>query len=178
MSEQYVAFLRGINLGRRNIKMDQLCQVFADLGQRNVRSVIASGNIVFESGKPPSPDDTSAALFSRFEFEVGTIIRSITELKHMVGLQPFGDRQSDADTKLYLTLCAQNIGNTLEAVQNTAGDFEIVRVQEKEYFTRAFRQPNGRFGAGMDKLEHLFKNNIITTRNWNTVQQIIEKAQQ
>lgn len=178
MSKEYVAFLRGINLGKRNIKMDQLCQVFADLGLSRVRSIIASGNVIFESSKPPVPDEISAALLSRFEFEVGVVIRSIAGLRQMVAERPFGDMQSEADNKLYLTLCANNIGDTVKTGQNVPGDYEIIQVQDREFFTIAFRQPNGRFGSGMDKLERLFKGTIITTRNWNTVQRIINRAQQ
>lgn len=48
-----VAFLRGINLGSRRIKMDVLRRHFEDLGVENVATFLASGNVVFD----PDPSD-------------------------------------------------------------------------------------------------------------------------
>ena len=45
----YVAFLRSINVGGRAVKMDRLRQLFESLGFSNVKTFIASGNVVFES---------------------------------------------------------------------------------------------------------------------------------
>ena len=48
--QRYVAFLRGMNLGRRRIKNDELCACFADMGflVRPPRSS-PSGNIIFDA---------------------------------------------------------------------------------------------------------------------------------
>lgn len=46
---KYVAFLRGINLGKRQIKMNDLQKVFIDLGFSSVKTLIASGNVLFET---------------------------------------------------------------------------------------------------------------------------------
>jgi uncharacterized protein (DUF1697 family) len=58
----YAAFMRGLNLGKRNVKMDDLRKIFVKAGFTNVESFIASGNIVFES---PSKD--TAALEKKIE---------------------------------------------------------------------------------------------------------------
>ena len=48
---RYVAFLRGINSGRNPaLGMDRLRRIFEDLGFQDVRTVIASGNVLFETG--------------------------------------------------------------------------------------------------------------------------------
>ena len=41
---RYVAFLRGMNLGRRRIKNPELCAAFEDIGFTNVAAYLASGN--------------------------------------------------------------------------------------------------------------------------------------
>ena len=47
---KYVAFLRGINVGGRNmIKMSDLKRTFEDLGFKNVSTFLQSGNVLFES---------------------------------------------------------------------------------------------------------------------------------
>jgi uncharacterized protein (DUF1697 family) len=49
---QYVAFLRGINVGRHAlIKNTDLKKAFEKLGVENVRTLLASGNVVFESDR-------------------------------------------------------------------------------------------------------------------------------
>ncbi|MFD2903983.1 DUF1697 domain-containing protein [Sphingobacterium anhuiense] len=48
---KYCAFLRGVNVKGTNMKMTDVCQVFRDAGMQDVRSIIASGNIVFSSHK-------------------------------------------------------------------------------------------------------------------------------
>ena len=48
-SYQYVAFLRGINVGGHVlIKMADLKKAFEMMGFENVRTILASGNVVFE----------------------------------------------------------------------------------------------------------------------------------
>ena len=43
----YIAFLRGINLGRRRVKMDELRGFFEQLKFTRVATFIASGNVLF-----------------------------------------------------------------------------------------------------------------------------------
>ena len=47
--QRYIAFLRGINLGKRRLPMSQLKALFEELGFDDVETFIASGNIVFSS---------------------------------------------------------------------------------------------------------------------------------
>ena len=57
----YVALLRGINVGRaKQVSMADLAAVFESCGFANVRTVLRSGNVVFES--PSAVDVSTAAL--------------------------------------------------------------------------------------------------------------------
>lgn len=59
----YVAWLRGINVGGNSmIPMSPLVHVFQELGLRNVRSYINSGNIIFDA-----PADSGTKLSARIE---------------------------------------------------------------------------------------------------------------
>lgn len=60
---RHVAFLRGINLGKRRMKMDQLRRHVEELGLDNVATFIASGNVVF---------DYSGSDLGRLEGEIET----------------------------------------------------------------------------------------------------------
>ena len=83
MVQQWIAFLRAINVGGHIVKMDRLRSLFEALGFSNVESFIASGNIIFESA-----DENVQALEKQIEqhlqrslgYEVATFIRSPSEL--------------------------------------------------------------------------------------------------
>ncbi len=47
----YVALLRAVNVGGRQLKMDELRRIAGELGLENPRTFIASGNLLFASGK-------------------------------------------------------------------------------------------------------------------------------
>ena len=47
--KKYTAFLRGINVGNIRIKMTDLTRAFEDLGFKNVKTYLQTGNIVFDT---------------------------------------------------------------------------------------------------------------------------------
>lgn len=46
---RYAAFLRGVNVGGVNLKMAEVAKAFQDAGFTNVRTILASGNVLLES---------------------------------------------------------------------------------------------------------------------------------
>jgi uncharacterized protein (DUF1697 family) len=51
---RYIALLRGVNVGRaKRIAMADLRKLVEDLGYTGVRSLLNSGNIVFDAAIPP-----------------------------------------------------------------------------------------------------------------------------
>jgi uncharacterized protein (DUF1697 family) len=89
---RYVAFLRAINVGGRNVRMETLRRHFEELGFARVETHIASGNVVFESR---SADE--ARLVKRIEghladalgFEVDTFLRTDGEVAAIARHRPF-----------------------------------------------------------------------------------------
>jgi uncharacterized protein (DUF1697 family) len=96
---QYVAFLRGINVGGHRLSMDRLRDLFAELGFSNVATFIASGNVIFDA---PSAD--VAGMEKRIEAHLGrslgyqaeTFIRTPAELASIVAFQPFAPEDVEA----------------------------------------------------------------------------------
>ena len=174
---QWVAFLRGINLGGRTVRMEELCRAFQQAGFTRVASVLASGNILFSSDPPPDAQQISLVLEKAFGFPIDVVLRSLDQLQAMVASDPFAGWEADRNTKFYVTFSSAPLAGALDALEADPADFQLVRVDEKDYFCVAFRQPSGRFGAGMDRLERRFSDQTITTRNWNTIHRIMKKAQ-
>ena len=50
---KYCAFLRGVNVKGTAMKMVEVVEVFKNAGMKNVSSVLATGNILFESEETP-----------------------------------------------------------------------------------------------------------------------------
>src|SRR5258708_18019427 len=46
---RYAAFLRGVNVGGVNLKMAEVVKAFEEAGFTNVRTILASGNVLLES---------------------------------------------------------------------------------------------------------------------------------
>ena len=46
---RYAAFLRGVNVGGVNLKMAEVAKAFEDAGFTNVRTILASGNVLLDS---------------------------------------------------------------------------------------------------------------------------------
>ncbi len=99
----YIAFLRGMNLGNRRIKMDALRAHFEALKFANVETFIASGNVIFSS----QIGDTSkleASIQKHLEkslgYAVDTFVRTRAEVTAVAAFQPFGptDTSDPANT--------------------------------------------------------------------------------
>lgn len=99
--DTFVAFLRGIGPGNPNMTNDKLRGVFESLGFHNVRSVISSGNIIFEA--PPTDiskleSGIQAGLKAKLGIGGGTIVRTGEELAAFAKTRPFGDMEHTPTT--------------------------------------------------------------------------------
>jgi len=96
---RYVAFLRGINLGKRRLKMDRLKALFEELEFGEVATFIASGNVLFSSG-----GRSAATLERKIEkhleaslgYDVETFVRTPLELAEVVAFSNAG-KADDGD---------------------------------------------------------------------------------
>jgi uncharacterized protein (DUF1697 family) len=97
---RYVAFLRAINVGGRNlIGMDELIRIFTSAGFKNVRTYIQSGNVIFDSASANSSavrKKIEKKLHAALGFEVPVILCMLSELEEMIKTTPF--KQAPAGT--------------------------------------------------------------------------------
>ena len=88
---RYVALLRGINVGGRNmIAMADLREAFEADGYQAVNTYIQSGNVLFESAAPRRSleDDIEAMLERRFGVPLVVVVRSHAQLHNVVDRAP------------------------------------------------------------------------------------------
>lgn len=172
----FVAFLRGVNLGKRQVKSAELKSAFEAMGLRPAKPLLASGNVIFETTEALSEDSTALrqqieyTLESRLGFPVGTVLRRQEDLRTLIAADPFAGLAEDAATKLYVTFLAEPKARTLPMPCEAEGDFKVVKLTESEIFIVGCRMPNGRFGLGMERVwKHFGERYLWTSRNWNTV---------
>jgi uncharacterized protein (DUF1697 family) len=168
---RYAAFLRGVNLGKRTTRSVDLVAAFTEMGLANARTLIASGNVLFDADPADRLEDQiEAGLAKKFGFEIGVVLRSGTALEAMIALDPFQTIPRDADAKRYVALLREPKGKSLALPCGIPGDFDVVATTDTEIFAIAWHMPNGRYGEGLDTLGRLLpKGTLVTMRNWNTI---------
>ena len=168
---RYAAFLRGVNLGKRTVKSAELKVAFEAMGFDNVKTLLASGNVLFDAKTSKGlKAKIEAGLKEQFGFEVGTVLRSVDELKAMVKADPFKGVTESEDVKLHLMLfdAPRPAGMKLVGLE---GDFDFPGATEREVFIYAYRKPDGTYlgGSQLDLEKKLPKGTLVTSRNWNTI---------
>ena len=96
---RYVALLRGINLGKRRIKMEDLRACFAAMGFADVTTYIASGNVVFDAPEPPDVASIETGLRATFGYAVPVALRTAAEIRAVAAANPFAGEALDAAAK-------------------------------------------------------------------------------
>ena len=178
---RYVAFLRGINVGgRKLIKMEELARIFTGAGLKNVRTYIASGNVIFESG---STNETALrkkiekVLRQTLGYEVTVVLLTLGELESIVTRNPFKRRASGAGVVQYVVLLADEPKSKIQIpLISTTENLEVFEVTDRAAFIILRRKKNGRSG---------YPNNFVekqlgvagTTRNWSTLKKILQAAE-
>lgn len=102
----YVALLRGVGLSNPNTRNENLRRVFEDIGFGNVRTVISSGNVLFESQISDVKKLESIIekeLIEQLDFRSTTIVRSKEELEDLFNKNPFGEVKVTSKSKLNVT---------------------------------------------------------------------------
>jgi uncharacterized protein (DUF1697 family) len=89
---QYVAFLRGINVGGRIVKMADLKTCLAEAGLSNITTFLQSGNVVFESALSAArlKKVIETALTTTFSYPAKTQVFTVHDLRKIAEDYPFG----------------------------------------------------------------------------------------
>jgi uncharacterized protein (DUF1697 family) len=174
----YAAFLRGINVGgHRPVPMDRLKGAFEGIRFKNVRTLLASGNVLFETNRKAGAGlerTIEEKLKKTFGAEIGVLVRSREELQRLSDAQPFRGIPVTPQTRLYVTFLSEKLKGTLQIPYTSPdGNFKILRVSRHEVFSVATLSPEGRTVDLMRILEKEFGRKV-TTRNWQTIGRILE----
>jgi uncharacterized protein (DUF1697 family) len=174
----HVAFLRAVNVGGRGlVKMTDLQKAFTAAGATNARTVIASGNVVFEAPGALGP------LRERIVKKVRPLLgadpeiafRTLPYLERMIGAAPFGPLVDDRTVKLYvLFLLGKPKRLPVFPIAIPKEVIEVPGMYEQDALIVSRRKPNGFFGfPGLWTEKELGV--ASTGRNWSTILRIAKR---
>jgi uncharacterized protein (DUF1697 family) len=173
---RYVALLRGIAPTNPNMRNDKLRGVFEKLGFENVKTVISSGNVIFDSPSRSSKkleDSIETALPEQLGFTSTTIVRSQGQIRKLVDRDPFEGREHSKTSSLNVTFLKINGKRKLELPHRAGSrDASLVGMVDGAIFS-VIDLTSSRTPDLMAWLEKQFDKQI-TTRTWNTVQRILK----
>jgi uncharacterized protein (DUF1697 family) len=165
-----IALLRGVNVGgNKRVEMARLRALLEELGYRDVRTYVNSGNVVF-SGPRRSEQHLEAAIAKAFGFEVPVVLRSRDELADVVDANPLRDIATDP-AKHLVVFCAAKPSTDLDPA-----DFapETFQVRGREVY---LWMPGGIRDSPLAKLlATKALGDKSTARNWRTVEKLLALA--
>lgn len=172
---KYVAFLRGINIGGRTIRMTELQACFRRHGFGDVTTVLQTGNVLFES---PEGDvrqlrgDIETMLSTEFGYAAQVKIVTIEALQKIIASYPFMD--APGDMHRYVIFVDGDPAGLLAAGPLEA-DTEAIQAADEVVYWRVIK------GHTLDSdfakvLAKYSAKNFATNRNLNTLEKIAAKA--
>lgn len=180
MTAVWGAFLRGINLGKRQMKMAELRTCLEQAGFTGVKTVLASGNVRLrgEGRADQIKARLEKAITDQFGFAVGVVLRSETELTNMLKGHPFDGLDPRADFTRQVLMFDKPLPEDI-ALDSRPRDTEILRVDARDIYIAAYRQPNGRYTEHLEEVlkplyQQLGKGSLDTMRNWNTIEKVLK----
>ncbi len=178
---RYIALLRGVNVGGRQVKMERLRALFAELGLAQVRTYIQTGNVFFETDETDARDREALTaaiethLLQALGYAVPTYLRTVPELERTLTLDPFKPLAVTDDMRLTVVFAARPISPTLDLpVWSAKRDMQIVATTEMDAFV-VWYLINGRPPADGKFIERAL-GGPVTSRFLHTTAKILAAA--
>lgn len=165
-----IALFRGINVGKaKRIAMADLRTMFEALGFTNVRTLLNSGNVVFDAGRSTAKVNAKRiadALVQATGVSANTLVLTAPELDAAAAGNPFLDRMDDPSRMLVGFMTADADRAPLRALVDSATDDHVVLGADALYLWC----PNGILDSVFAaKLVGPKFRDLIISRNWSTV---------
>ena len=173
---QYVALLRGINVGGNNlIKMTDLKASFEALGFSDVRTYIQSGNVLFGvsgSNQARLTKQIEETLSKTFNYESRIVLRSLKQMKEIVARAPkdFGSEPATYRYDVIFLKEPLTAAQAMKRVTTKEGVDQAFAGKGVLYFSRLSSR------ASQSRLTRIIGLPIyqsMTIRTWNTTTKLL-----
>ncbi|HEV8445670.1 MAG TPA: DUF1697 domain-containing protein [Gemmatimonadaceae bacterium] len=172
---KHIALLRAINVGGRTVKMDHLRELFAELGFRNVGTLIASGNVAFDATTAEAAKLESKIerhLHTRLGFLSETYVRSRSDLEAVIAHTAFPAATVKSAHALWIAFMKKEPTRAaVETLMTLRCPTEEFHVRGREvYWLRRRTSTESQFKGSLDKI----LGQPVTARNITTVRKLAE----
>jgi uncharacterized protein (DUF1697 family) len=172
---KYVALLRGVNVGGRTLRMNELKACLEALGLEDVKTVLQSGNAVFNATTKDANmlrTQIEEALTEAFSYPAKVFVITTDELKTIVAANPYNN--APADEHQYIVFFSDGLEKVIVEETEPLLDASVEAVQTGDGVVY-WRVKKGQtlksvFGKALGKAA--YRNNL-TNRNVNTLQKIL-----
>jgi uncharacterized protein (DUF1697 family) len=178
---RYVALLRGINVNGITIAMADLADTFRELGYTDIKTVLASGNVMFSIDTPLANKVDAAALktrietalTARFQYDAWIVLVDAESLDRIVRSYPFN---ADRDGWHPYVMFSSDAGHLSEL----AGHAKELDVTDERVelghgvLYWEVRKSVGIKSAFSKKSAKLKYRDTVTTRNLHTLHKLLE----
>lgn len=170
----FVSLFRSINVAGRVIRMDELKDLYASLGFKNVATYIQSGNVVCTADEDDAaqlPVRIEEGFSQKFGFHTNVLARTSAELNEIIVRTPFANQPEKEPKWVVVVFLASSPENTalddLKKAYSGPEEFYLIGQELYVYYTNGI----GRSKLTLAMIEKKLKT-IGTARNWNTVLQL------
>ena len=162
--------------------MADLKRLYEKLGFSKVLTYIQSGNVLFDTDEENDPKQLSkkieAAIYQAYGFQVPLILRNVAELKAAISENPFTKEKNQPETdRLYVTFLSEipkpELVTKLGQIEFGLDRYEING--QELYICYDTKYSNSKLTNPL--IENKLKM-AATTRNWKTVNKLVELATQ
>ena len=171
-----ISLLRGINVGgNKKIKMADLRDLYKSLGFQNTKTLLQSGNAVFETDMTDHvaiKKAIEAGIQEKFGFDVTIMLRTPEELSTIVEQHPFTDEQvSDPGKLSFVYLSSEPTNDAVDNLRENNPGREIIH-HDGQILYIVYPDGKGKSKLDNSRIERALKVEG-TARNWNTTQKIL-----
>lgn len=168
---RFVAFLRGVSPS--NAKMPELKRCFEGAGYTEVKTVLSSGNVVFNArmaAESTLERKAEAEMKKQLGRSFETIVRSVDDLAAMLERDPFAAFRPPPAAKRVVTFLREAPSRKLALPPEVDGA-RMLAIQGREAFTLYVSSPKG--PVFMQLIEKTLGARV-TTRTWDTVKKCVK----
>lgn len=168
---RYVALLRAVNVGGRKVTMKELKEAAKKLGYENCRTLVASGNLVFDTKKTAGTKletTLEAAIEKTFGLFSEVMVRDPTEWAAIIKANPFPKKAKEDPAHLVCMVCktapdAKAIDAWLKGFREKYDKGEQLKVTGREIYID--------YGPSIGQSKLILPKKLATgtARNWNTM---------
>lgn len=179
MGNRYCALLRGVNVKGTSMKMDDLKAAFTKMGFSNIKTLLTSGNVIFDTDKALSKEELKSLieeeLGSYFNYEAYVFVRDTKEIQEL--LIDSASLPASEGCHYYALVCDdiavfEELWKLFESIRHEPMEQFLVKASNAFWVVPKGSTLSSEFGSKvLGKKQY---KSCLTSRNLNTMEKILK----